>query len=798
MKKKLNLRLVVILSGSVAAVGLAAVVVHACQVGPEAASLLAEADRAEQAGDLARTADYLKRRLAFTPDNADILERYGQTLEKQAATTEEQEHVLSVYEQALARAPGRIALRRDAAELAMAAGDFGRARDHLESLAHYLPDDAEAQDLLGQCQEALGESVKAEAAYRAAVALAPDRVAAWGCLARLLRGALGRESEADRAADDMVAANAGAAAAYRERAAYRTAGGSLADAEDDAVQARLLAPDDPQVLLTAADVAARQEHAHEARAALRRGLNARPDDMDLRLALGRLELLTDHAQEAADCLEEQRELLKGKKTPTDQTELINLLCEARLKLGQTGAVEALVEEARRDGRVGDADYLTARLRMHEGRWGDAARALEDSARRCVMSVDEAVRTLLCLGACYQRLGAGDLRLGVLRQAAALAPWSAPADVALGAALLDAGRTDEALDRLRRAALLPGAPAEAQPLLARALLLHNQTLPRNRQNWAEVDRVLDRCGPRAEAARLRAAALRARGEAEEATAVLERARSDHPDDPAAWTAPALDAARRGATAGAAALLEDARRRLGDRVEFRLAALQIAEATGHAAGSRGGVTPPIRDLERGLEGWTPQDRTALLCRLAETYYRVGRTSDGDRLCRLLAGEAADLSGRVLLLQAVLSSEDDGLIDGVIADVARLEGEDRAWAPYGRAARLAARAYRGDRTGLAEAKSLLDELAQRRPEWSPVALLQARLAELDANSSAAAGRLSAGVRPGRATAGRGRAAGAPADGARPVGGRRPGDAGVAGADGAGRRPGAAGGGNRLEDAQ
>ena len=38
------------------------------------------------------------------------------------------------------------------------------------------------------------------------------------------------------------------------------------------------------------------------------------------------------------------------------------------------------------------------------------------------------------------------------------------------------------------------------------------------------------------------------------------------------------------------------------------------------------------------------------------------------------------------------------------------------------------------LAEAKTLLDDLARRRPDWSRVALLQGRLAELDGASAAA----------------------------------------------------------------
>ena len=89
---------------------------------------------------------------------------------------------------------------------------------------------------------------------------------------------------------------------------------------------------------------------------------------------------------------------------------------------------------------------------------------------------------------------------------------------------------------------------------------------------------------------------------------------------------------------------------------------------------------------------------------------------------------------LLQAVLLSEDDGLVDGVLADVGRLEGENGVWQRYGRAARLVTRACRGDRKGLGEAKTLLAEAASRRPGWSLVALLQGRIGELDGDAAAA----------------------------------------------------------------
>ena len=402
---------------------------------------------------------------------------------------------------------------------------------------------------------------------------APDRIEAYVRLARVLGGPLGEPLEAAQVMDDLIAANDHASDAYVERAAFRAANGSLDDAEHDAARARELAPDDSRVLQTTADLAARRGHADDARSALHRALQLHPTNLNLYLALATLELKTDRPAAAADCLEEGRKALADAKPAPDLSDLVNLLVDARLQQGQTRAVEALAAEVREHGAIGMAEYLAARLEMHRRHWGAAAQTLEESAKTSLLSVDQAVRTLLCAAACYERLGDDDRRLAALRQAVGFAPSSGPAGAALGAALLDAGRTDEALDELRGVTQRPPAPEEAWALLARALLLHNQTLPLNRRDWSEVDRALDRAGGSPETARLRAAVLRTRNQPEEAAAVLEQARSQHPDQPAAWTAAALDAARRGDPAKAAALLADARLQLGDKVEFRLAALQL---------------------------------------------------------------------------------------------------------------------------------------------------------------------------------------------------------------------------------
>ena len=724
MIRRLNYRLLLGLTAAVAVGVTSVAVVHGWQSGRQAAALLAEAGRAEDSGAASRAAESLKRYLTYRPDDADALGRYGRLLAGQARTAADRERALSVYEEVLTHEPSRQDARRAAVDLAMEQGAFDRAARHLELLLHYRPDDGELEDLLGQCQETEGDAGKAAAAYRDAISHAPGRVGAYVRLARLLHGRLDRPSEAGRVMDDLVAANDHDSSVYVERAAYHVADGDLEGAEQDAARARELAPDDARVLGLTADLAARRGRIDDARAALERGLKRYPADPDLRLGLARLELNAGRPSEAAGCLE-----AAGGDGPRPSEWLV-LLAEARLQQGRPEAVEALAAEARRSGEYGTAEYLDARLEMYAGRWGEAAQTLLDASKVPVTSVGQGVRILLCAAACYERLGDDDRRLAALRQAVGLDPSSAAAGVALGAALLDAGRAAEALEEMRGVTGLPGAPEAAWGLMARVLLLRNQTMPQGRRDWQEVDRALDRAGRSPEAARVRAAVLRARGKPDEAAAVLDEARSRNADDPDAWTAAALDAVRRGDADKASALLADARRRLGDRVEFRLAALRAC------AGADGAdAMKTLQDLERGLESYKPGERTLLLCRLAETYYQRGDAADGDRICRrLAAGPADDLSGRLLLMEAVLPTADDALADGVLADVRQLGGDDDSWYRHGRAARLLTRAGRGDRGGLREAHELLADLGRRRPDWSRVALLQGRLAELEGDRAAA----------------------------------------------------------------
>src|SRR5262249_53845545 len=115
--------------------------------------------------------------------------------------------------------------------------------------------------------------------------------------------------EADRLIDDLVAKNDRDPKAHLARWRYRSAFfdlGKDADARQkaaaDVARARELAPDDAAVIVGAAELERAEGKAADARATLKRGLEAHPQDADLYRALAALEMQAGQRKAAADGL----------------------------------------------------------------------------------------------------------------------------------------------------------------------------------------------------------------------------------------------------------------------------------------------------------------------------------------------------------------------------------------------------------------------------------------------------------------------------------------------------------------
>src|SRR5207302_342392 len=165
------------------------------------------------------------------------------------------ERVFLVYQQALRQNPGDPKLERRCADLALELGRYADAGRYLTKLQAEGQKDsrrqpaaaeqAELEDLLGQCERGLNRHQQANDQFKKALELDPHRVDCYDRLARLLRTDLRRIEAAEATIREMVAKNSKAGRAYIYRWRYYQEFGPSADVDaDDIPKALKLAPDD--------------------------------------------------------------------------------------------------------------------------------------------------------------------------------------------------------------------------------------------------------------------------------------------------------------------------------------------------------------------------------------------------------------------------------------------------------------------------------------------------------------------------------------------------------------------------
>ncbi len=271
--------------------------IHHFQYRRIADSLLWQARRAEEQGEVRRQAKYLQRYLEFNPK--DLAEKArlaklwaGDTF---AGSTRERLKAVRLLDEVLTRGEDQPELRRLLVKSALEVQALKMARNHLEKLLSRAfldsPADApaaveqlanrergEAEGYAGQLLEAENHPEKALICYRLAVRHAPEVQGSYVRLARLLRTqkeldprqVRHNQDEADRTLDALVRRNPLSHEAYLARWQYRREFGlinlseaknssetrkiAIKDAANDVVQALQRAPDAVEVLLAAADL----------------------------------------------------------------------------------------------------------------------------------------------------------------------------------------------------------------------------------------------------------------------------------------------------------------------------------------------------------------------------------------------------------------------------------------------------------------------------------------------------------------------------------------------------------------
>src|SRR6266536_3550459 len=191
LRRRLNVRLAIWLSASVALLGTAAHVAHGIQVKRNASAFLAQAKRARDAGRLAEAADDLFRYLVLVPEDDNALAEYSLLLADDKLTTSRRavECAFFALEHALRRDPQRHDVRRRVIQVAMSPwlNRFHDAGQHLDRLIASVPNDGELEGLRARCYEANGDYQKARHWFEQALNHAPNDIDNYVRLTYLLR-----------------------------------------------------------------------------------------------------------------------------------------------------------------------------------------------------------------------------------------------------------------------------------------------------------------------------------------------------------------------------------------------------------------------------------------------------------------------------------------------------------------------------------------------------------------------------------------------------------------------------------
>lgn len=695
---------------------------HQYQVARQTQAILQISRRAETQQDWDRAIEYLGYYMMLEPTDTENLSRYGMLLDQHPPTPYDQLRAVSIFEQVLRREPDRDELRRMVIRRGLALGRFADAREHILLLLDANSNDSELQLQLGQCEEAAGQHYdEAVAAYKRSVELRPDQIEAYRRCALVLQGRLRRSAEADQLMDQMVASNDQSAEAYLARAAYRRRFHPELTDEDVQVALRL-SPNDANVLLAAAESAQAKSDLAEAREYLQRGQKIYPQDNRMYRNLADLEIRAGKFTEAI------AELQRGLKAIPDQPDLLWRLADLLIQERQLSEAENVIVRLRQISmQPAVLDCLVARAQASRGAWPEAAKTLQ----RCVPDLhglpELEKQAHLLLAQCYTEMGDNEACLASSRRAVQTDPLWPAARFALGKALTEAGRLDEAMDMYQP--MLATTP-EAREAVARLLVLRTARQPRALKHWDEVEKFLEETAQKLPQSTslpvLQVEALTAQGQFDRARQKLEAAIKQNPKEPSLCAALARLYALQGVAAKGTAVLDDAQRRMGDTTELYLARARFWGLQRTAEARK-----QLDQLARDWEKYPLEDHPRVLNALAEIYYTLGETREPLRLWKRLAEmQPANLRVRLVLFDLAVEVGDGEALTSVLKDLRAIEGPNGPLWRYAGAAELFLRAVRGDKTGLKEARRLLSEVMVRRPNWSQPPLLVARIEELDGN--------------------------------------------------------------------
>lgn len=728
--------------------GISIYFIQRSQVTRMARSVLDEAQESEKVGDYDGAISKYQERLMVFPNDDATKEKLADALLKSGKDLTRQSRASHLFADILRHDPQRGDIRRRLAKLAIERSEFTEAHSNLLTLkADVEADDGELRFLIGRCQEALGELDKAKESYTVAIASKkieiPQRVEAIQRLANLLRGPLKQPDEADRLIDKMVADDPKNDQVFLARGRYRRRF-DLAGAEADFRRA-LQGNKEPEVYLELADLAVAKANYDEARRVLQEGLAVSPKSPSLHQAQANLELYAGSVSDAIASLNKSLAVLP------DGVGLRWTLAVVLAEQGRTTELMDQILELRRLGFMPSRlEFLEACYEVNTNQWSKAIRSLSRLQPQLEVMPDLKARVNTLLAHCYDQQGDSELQRDALQRAVRANPSSVPAQRALIANQVERGEIDQAIEEARK--MVQTAPA-MRTLLIELLIARNRTQPESQRDWKEVESLLEQeagASPQSVGLLLLKAEMAAtRGKFAEAQGLADTARQQFPRDVKSWVASAELLKQQGKLEPAEALLDQARQALGDSVDLRRERVRVIVARGGAD-----LVQKLEGLSRNTSTFPIQDRLSFLKSLGN---EISRLEGGLTAAARIWSEVASLDPNAIepqlrrldiAFQVATDAENASKVrpdqasedrvkevktevEQIIAQIGRIDGPNGPITKYQESRYLIWQARyaadHADREALRNAaRSVLEDLSSRRPDWSLLPLALASITE------------------------------------------------------------------------
>lgn len=765
--KRINTRLLILLLVLVVGGGLGVYLLHGYQASRSSKGSLARAEIHRKDGNYDEAIRAMKQYVRYQRKDTEqfcnlamlMKEKLDLDFKKNRRDVKFYSEVRQYLEEALRRAPENVKVRDEAIALAMVAGQYTDAIDHLKTklakdkspatltmLARAYRENNQLEEAIPIVSQLLNwdhagrkfledppEGVLAESEKNV------DTTDAYVMLMQILMTAKEKEA-ADAVMERLVQRQPESAKAHLVRAQYLMGVNSedLEPAQEELAKALTLAPDDVDVLLVAGQMAINKRDTLRANATFQRCLELQPDNLNVYLGLVQVASMDKDYEKALGYLNQGLE-----KSPDDPNFLFykgTMEIDLR-KLDLAEATITKMESMPLRIQPQFAEWLRARIMLQREEWLKAAKTMEE-VRPHVQSLPPQFTFSLDmeLAQCYSNLGQFDLQLRAAerildRDGMNLAALMNKINAHLKLRQEEkAVETYDLVDRLIRA-----DPKKTDLLVIERLqleIMKQKLLPEKQRDWTRADALSKQAESLEITDALRdslaATLMQAKGQKEAAEELMGKY-EDEGGNQMAMRLSALQ--RRAATETYEQLLPDIEKiqaEIGDNLVTRkLRADVIARSRPDNA------TELLKQLEANVEEFSDAQKLNLWLLLGRYHVMLSSYDETKRLfTQVIAKRPADVQLRLTIYELALNSNQADDIQTQIDEIEKLVSRDSPEWKWAEGSRLFREAVKGpiNTDLLQRASALVDEAILLRPTWGQLYALKGDIQVVEGKSDLA----------------------------------------------------------------